>query len=499
MNVSNLELNKEYTWREICELVGFKYSTDGRKQKKQLEELKEELKELAEVVDNGKTRKAKRYIIKSLFEQNLSNYATIKDNNNYILGAYMDKNCSNKNENEIVWSEGQDKSIITNKDIYYEGEDEDELFFQIERNKHKLKLYHYYTYKKLTEILDIKYHGNGTNSKDKQISIIMQQIQLIKERNQYKVVRIYRVPMFRALGNIDTKNGQLYGNMLLFALVKYITENEKAKDFLNAHNYMFFGRPYLYEQMLLCNKEYNEFRYKHKELHKETKVPKDSISDFYSYTSTQMKTILQKAMKNLASRHIIKYDDKNATCIVSENGNRRVATHEEIGAIVEAEAEVKKQLGINNISLYINQGKGKYFYDKVNQYIKQQIEESNEKYASFGKDFKECYKVVLIYCTPRSLEIGYEELIDDIELALVSSNDNFVDINLEYFNNTDIEKKQIVTTKGFGKEAHEKSVFEAKYEYLQGIYLLLEKLIECSKPIARKEAEKYLVNKDDDN
>ena len=75
---------------------------------------------------------------------------------------------------------------------------------------------------------------------------------------------------------------------------------------------------------------------------------------------------------------------------------------------------------------------------------------------------------------------------------MLSANDNFVDINLKYFNNVDIEKKQIVATKGFGKEAHEKSVEEAKYEYLQGIYLLLEKLIENNNSMyAYKEAEKY--------
>ena len=480
INIEKLELNKEYTWKEICNLVGIKYSTDGKTRARQLEELKQ----YAEVVDNGKTRKAKKYIIKNLLEQNLSNYTTIESNSN-ILEVNIDKNNSNKNKNE------HDVSLIDGKPLYYESEDEDELFFQIERNKHKLVLYRSYTYKKLTEILEIKYHGSSVCSKERQLSFIAQQIQLIKEGNKYKVVRIYRVPMFRALGNIDTTNGRLYGNMLLFAMTKYIAENPKAKDFLNTHNYMFFGRPYLYEQMLLCNEEYNEFRYNYKDLHKETKVPKDSIVDFYSHTNTQMKTTLQKGLKNLASRHIIKFDDKNAICIVGKNGNRRIATHEEIGLITQAEYEVKKDLGINNISAYINQGKGKYFYDKVNQYIRKQVHKGNEKYASFGKDFDQYYKVVLIYVTTQNLENGYKELIDDIEISLVSANDNFVDINLEYFNNTDIEKKQIVTTKGFGKEAHEKSVFEAKYKYLQGIYLLLEKLIGCGKPIAHKEAEKY--------
>ena len=58
MRLENLEINKEYTWKEICELVGFKYSTDGKTRARQLKELKQ----YAEVVDNGKTRKAKRYI-----------------------------------------------------------------------------------------------------------------------------------------------------------------------------------------------------------------------------------------------------------------------------------------------------------------------------------------------------------------------------------------------------------------------------------------------------
>ncbi|MDY2882134.1 MAG: hypothetical protein SOT71_05730 [Romboutsia timonensis] len=472
INIEKLELNKEYTWKEICNLVGIKYSTDGKTRARQLEELKQ----YAEVVDNGKTRKAKKYIIKNLLEQNLSNYTTIESNSN-ILEVNIDKNNSNKNKNE------HDVSLIDGKPLYYESEDEDELFFQIERNKHKLVLYRSYTYKKLTEILEIKYHGSSVCSKDSQLTSIAQQIQLLKDGNKYKVLRIYRVPLDRKLGNVDMNNRQLYGNMLIFAMVKYIVENPNARTFLDQHNYMYFGRPFLYEQMELCNEKYNEFRYNYKELHEETKVDKDTIIDFYHYTNGKMKDILQKALKNLSTRHIIRYDDKNATCIVDKDGNRRIATHEEIGLITQAEYEVKKELGIKNLSVYISQGKGKYFYDKVNQYIRKQIKDGNKKYSSFGKNFDKCYKVVLIYVTTQNLENGYKELIDDIELSLINSNDNFVDINLEYFNNTDIEKKQIVTTKGFGKEAHEKSVFEAKYEYLQGIYLLLEKLIKC-KPIS---------------
>ena len=95
MKIDNLELNKEYTWKEICELVGITYSTDGKTRARQLEELKQ----YAEVVDNGKTRKAKRYIIKFLLEQNFANYTTIKSNSNTIV-VDMAKNSSNKNQNE---------------------------------------------------------------------------------------------------------------------------------------------------------------------------------------------------------------------------------------------------------------------------------------------------------------------------------------------------------------------------------------------------------------
>ena len=78
-------------------------------------------------------------------------YTPIKSNSNTIV-VDMAKNSSNKNKNEIIWSEGQDKSIITDKPLYFEGEDEDTLFFEIERNKH---IHH------------------------------MQQVQLIKEGNFY--------------------------------------------------------------------------------------------------------------------------------------------------------------------------------------------------------------------------------------------------------------------------------------------------------------------------
>ena len=133
MDISKLELNKDYTWREICELVGFKYSTDGRKQKKQLEELKES----AEVVDNGKKGKGKKYIIKSFLEQNLSNYTIIIDKDLYSLNG---QNLLEKNK---------DKDKMTRSEL-------EELEFSIMiSNIHKLLDGRTYTYKQMCKALEL--------------------------------------------------------------------------------------------------------------------------------------------------------------------------------------------------------------------------------------------------------------------------------------------------------------------------------------------------------
>ena len=58
MNVENLELNKEYTWREICNIINIEF----RRGKGQTIDLNR-LKELVNLKDNNKTGKAKKYII----------------------------------------------------------------------------------------------------------------------------------------------------------------------------------------------------------------------------------------------------------------------------------------------------------------------------------------------------------------------------------------------------------------------------------------------------
>ena len=125
-------------YKELCKLIDEPVKTGEAKQN--------QINKLAELVEFHK--EGNKFIIDNKkVVGNFANYTTIKSNSNILVEDMAKKTTTfDKNENEVIWSKGQDKSIITNEDIYFEGEDEDELFFQIEKNKHKLKLYNYYTY-----------------------------------------------------------------------------------------------------------------------------------------------------------------------------------------------------------------------------------------------------------------------------------------------------------------------------------------------------------------
>ena len=491
MNIENLIVDKPYSLREICELLGVELPR-GKAQQLFLNNLTTELQKENKTIIKSGSGKGTKYTIEiessNLCSPNLHRNDVIefkKIDNSITLTEC--KNGEHKNDNE--------KRETTDPPKYYENKTDDQLFCTIFENKNKLKVYNYYTYKKLCEILEIPYIPKG-GGKDRNLSFIEQQICLLKENNKYKVLRIYKTALPRVTANKN--NAKIYGDMLLFALVKFITDDKNSWDFFKKNHYLYFSRSYLSEEMYLCNEDYNRFKSDRKTLSEQTNVPTDNINDFYYHTDRQMKSAIQKGLKNLSSRRIIKFNDSDSSIVIAfKNGYKRLATYEEIGLIIEAEMSVKKKLNITNLSFLIMNGTIGEFYKAVEIYIREQTK-INQEYKTLT-DLDYYYKAITIFGTIKTLSLGYLELMENIEDSLREANITFINENLNYYNNKKDLDKAIDTTivpKGFGetvKIEQEKEYNELKMEYLQSIYLLFEKLIAKAQPTfgAYREINEY--------
>ena len=519
MNIQKLEVGMKVKYKELCELLGIE-PKEGNSRKAQFKEIDkligyhkegqlfiiDEIKAKRRRLGNKKTVQFLHRInhidiiknINSITSRGCKNCTEIEDNkpSNAI---YIRKAPWRDIEQELIDRREKEEKDTTKPSKYYESKDDDLIFDNIMANKRNLKVYHYYTYKQLCEILNIPYVEKG-NGKEKILSFIEQQVCLLKEKNKYKILRIYKTALPR--NNVSLNNATMYGDTLCLALVKWVLDNPSQLEFLDKHNYLYFSKNTLAQEMYLCNEKFKEFNSAkgRKELSEKTGVSIECINDFYYHTDTQMKSSVKKGLKNLQGRRTIRFNDSETSIVISfENGYKRLATYEEIGAITNAEKKVKKQMGITNLSYLIMNGRMNEFYDKVEKYIRVQAEQYNPKYRSL-KDIDYYYKSVTIFTTLECLQMGFIEFIENIENSLRVTNDTFIGENLNYYNNKkNYDNTFVIADRGFGieevRDNKEQEFDKLKMEYLQGIYLLYELLCKKKPTFGAYKETMELINK----
>ena len=478
MNISNLKIGMVIkNYKELCKILEIKATSGEAKQN--------QLNKLAEVVEYHK--EGNKFIIDNIKScRNLSVY-TINNNNKNLYSLNSQKTTTfEKNDTK-------DKDKMTRSEL-------EELEWSImTSNIHKLLDGRTYTYTQICKALEIERKtGDSKKAQFKQIERLVALEH--KKGAKFFVLKHYSVPLEKQDSRMDEVSRKTFGNMLLYGLmVEYFgidgidEEYEVVKD--NRFIDIVVTRNRLYEHMDMVNGNYRRYKYNHKELAEETQTHEVIVDDYLVSTELQLKGYLTKALSNLKGRRLISsYND----CIMLVfKGHRRPATSNEEKLITLAEKKVLIDMDVDSIYHVIKQNRNEEFYKRVtNKLVK--LSKDDEEYKIF-KDIKSYYKAIKIGTMTDLLAIGYSELVEDVIKAMAEANDVVLESIVKHYNKDNCKYADRLI-----KEVNEGIKFGRIREddFFQELYVLNKAVIESNNfrySPKRKEAEKYLVNKDDDN
>lgn len=480
MNIENLSEGQIFkNYKALCEALGIKPTT-GKSKQIQMNKLSERVEwhkegnkiiidKIKVVTDNSENP--------SNFIKGIEEIKTLCEDRRILSDNFVQENIVDEEVIDEYYRVMSIENERTRDELIKERNNQlknQDTLDVVDGNKYKLKVGHDYTYKKITELLEIPYYEGGTQ-KEAQLKIIQQCICLEKIKNKYMVRTHYEIPLPKELANMDNLSANVYGNMLLFTLVKYIKE-KGLEDMFDPQGEMYLTRTYLYQELKMCNTNYKRYKYNkgRKELSEEQDIELDIIHNFYDYNETLFKSNLQKGIRNLRSRRIIRVNE-DAYCIITKDGER-LATEKEMDMINEAEAVSLKAMGFKNMRQVFITHRQEELYNRSAKYIRNEIKNKNEAFKSFGLGFIRYYKVIKFSMTLKTLEIGYKQLSDDIKEALTMGNQLVIDRNDKYF---DEKAKEETKTKarGFG-DTFKKDWLEKAKIYKNDIDKLKEFLLE---------------------
>lgn len=482
-----LELNKEYTWKEICNIIGFKYSTDGKTQKRQLEKLKQ----YVEVVDNGKTRKAKRYIVKNLFEQNLSTYEKYNSNNIYTISGQkmLEKN--------FLDSDYPLLNFIYTEDAEHKFSSEELEFNTMLKNIYDLKDGWSYTYNQMCKTLDIE--SKGGNAKLSQIKQIERLIDMVKKNDgKYFINQHYSTPLEKVDNKKDKISRDVFGNMALYGIMfKYFDVDDFGSEDFDVvgdteNKDIIVTRNELYKFMGMINGNYKKYKNDREALAKDTGTHIKLVNDYIPQTEKQLRAQLNKGLNNLKNRCIIAYHED--CTVLKYKGFKRLASYNEEILINEAEKLVLRDMGFKSKWQVTKNNKEKEFYKEVNDKLNQLASE-DERYKSF-KNLESSYKAIRIGASIKTLKFGYEEMLESVIESMCVVNNMMIElIKKHYTNNNYACANKLIET--INKNPRKFGYFDYE-DFFQELYKLNKKIIENSefKYFHKKQAEKFVIPKD---
>ena len=481
MKIENLEKGMVIkNYKELCKMLEIKTTTGEAKQN--------QLKELAELVEYHKD--GNKFVIDNI--EKLSDFVHIHDNNNNniyyrVNGQHpttFKENDKDKDKDKMTRSELEElewNTILSNIYNLYDGRT--------------------YTYPQICKALEVeKKTGNGKKAQLKQIERL---IALERKKGaKFMVIRHYSVAFPKEDNRMDKVSRRTFGNMLLYGLmVEYfgidgIDEeyeviegegiNRDIKDIVVTRNK-------LYEHMDMVNPNYKKYKRNHKALAEETKTHKIIIDDLYLKTELQLKGYVSKALSDLKDRRII-VDYNDCTKIVLKNGDKRLATDKETTRIAEAEKMVLKDMNIESIYQVMKQNRNEEFYKRVTDKLTK-LSKDKEEFKEF-ENIKMYYKAINIRTTEFLLHCGYSELVEDVIKSMAEANDLVLEDIVKHYNKDDCKYANRLI-----EEVNKKIRFGRLREedFFQELYVLNKAVIESNNfryTPRRKEAEKYLINKD---
>ena len=283
MNIENLELNKEYTWRQICELINIKF----RRGEGQTID-KNKLKKLVTLKDNNKTGKAKKYI---------------------ITGFRSSKEDETSPKNSIIYNNNINIIREKNNDTFNKKDERNEYWNLLALANQIIEDPYIKDYKTLCDILEIPYNRNN---KDK----VLDHLNLFFnfQRNINKKGLKGNGYMFKEIISLDfeplERQTKYYDGIRDIMLVQW-----------QQHENMKSGNIYkkdIFTMIDLCNPEYFEYKQNNKSLENEG-IDNLTIEDFFTQADRKLTNIMTNSFQRMfkqgllsefsRSYNIVEYDE----------------------------------------------------------------------------------------------------------------------------------------------------------------------------------------------
>ncbi|WP_194190363.1 hypothetical protein [Clostridium chrysemydis] len=245
-------------------------------------------------------------------------------------------------------------------------------------------------YKELCNIL-----GKETKvgkSKQLQIKDFDRYFKYKKEGNKFIIEEIYQI----AKEKVDKRLIGVYTEDLeriILRMCKKMNENENYSKIELSVSGMLM-------QLNMINANYNIGRYHMSKLSNYTRIPIDTVRDFYNNTSNNLRYAVERVLKQLQDRCLIKwsYIYKIQTC----GGVYKEATDRDLFNIAESEREVLNEMNYSSKSQVISDGK----YNNFNKMVLNYLEKSNiKKYYS-------AFKIITTYKFQEFLMDDKNELLE---------------------------------------------------------------------------------------
>lgn len=194
-----------------------------------------------------------------------------------------------------------------------------------------------YTYKQLTQLLNIKYTSGG--GKVKQLNQLSRYVNYKKEKNKYIIIDIYDQPLPQ---EITFPSYSKYVSEMVDMMLVYFFNQYQESIFID------FGQ--LYNMCWLVNKDYLFYGDKKSLLAKEEDISVENVEKFYFEASSFTRHLIKSALDAMESRRIIHYYSTYKVVYKSNDDFcYREASDSEITELLIIENNLLKQCGFKDI------------------------------------------------------------------------------------------------------------------------------------------------------
>ena len=300
----------------------------------------------------------------------------------------------------------------------------------IRKNKDKLKVGELYSYKQLTQILDIEYLNS--NSKMAQLKLINTIIKLEKVKTKYKIIKI-REQETQIIKNNTHNKKATYSDDILLTTLYYLL---KDTDSQNNDIVIQINRNELANNIGLKH-EHNSLVAKYQPDNFCEQIQVDTATFHYTYPRllSNINYAISYLLKKLKREGLVTVLDKMK--VITINSITRLATEEEYIRIEKIKREVLTEMNIKNEALLYNK-----YYNCVQDFY---IKVNNKTVEELG--IVNSYKILELHLDRKNID-DYLKAFQNITLEklLLIGNKKFVNkqiINCKNDKNRKLKKDSI--------------------------------------------------------